>query len=381
MTDSNKSPTIETPYNLELDSANKDGPPILAEEAGFYIAKNWFAKKKFSVYPKGQKTYKPNCLQNLDDNLWSEFNRDVQHCQEYFAANSWYYKIWALVPPFWFLTMVLPDLLWYYEIVFRGVGLVIGVIVALSFSLDTYLQRRLLAKKIQPMYSLLIATYKASFLKQGYVIRYVLEPTTLDGMCSYIVFRRATKDEQCMVDMEPQQSGFYLDEKLVLGNMPFAKGVVSTYDPPHFLQDLDPSAWKSFAKELNARKKTPLGYHKLYTIGMSFLVIPFVGALLYAAIVLANVRHWLLLALFPVYFFVETVVAFWRRHYVENVLVEDMKDLIKQYEGAFTKAGYGASFELEYKYNYLYLNTYMVFWQHDMNTASGDTLLIDKSLP
>jgi hypothetical protein len=113
---------------------------------------------------------------------------------------------------------------------------------------------------------------------------------------------------------------------------------------------------------------------------MGLIVVPFVGAMIYAVVVLSNIRHWLLLALFPLYIFIETIVAFWRRHYVENVLVDDMRNLIRDHEGAFAKAGYGASFELEYKLNYFVLNTYVTFWQHDMNTASGDTPLTGANL-
>ena len=111
----------EIPYLLKEDEHKKDidiEDDLSVEEdvTGFYICKNWFSKQPFIQFPS--KGYKPVFLNDLNDGLWYDFNRDVQHYQKYYATTSWYYKLWTIVPTCWFLVMVLPDLLWFYDIVF-----------------------------------------------------------------------------------------------------------------------------------------------------------------------------------------------------------------------------------------------------------------------
>ena len=360
-----KSLDPETPFtideaDMETDAtASTDG----GEEYCFYVAKNWFAKKNFPIYP--QNGYKPIFLSDLSDSFWYEFNRDVQHYQKYFNYNSWYYKLWTIVPTAWFLVMILPDLLWYYDIVFHGVGILCGVVLALAFSMDTYLQRRLMGKKIQPMYDLLINTYKERFRLHGYTVDFRLEPTVLDGMNSYIQFKRIPVG--VTVDVVPSESlhtGFYLDEDF-LGEKPYVLEMTSHVSPPRFLQGVDMDTWRSFSRDLEDRTKTPKKYFLSYTIFMALLIGSFAFAILYAVIVFSAVRHWTLITLFPLYGLADLLRSFRRRHFVENVLVHTMKDLLKEYEEDFEKVGYKAVFELEYIFNYLCVNTYIAFYKSD----------------
>lgn len=345
---------------LDVSGESNASSVFDGEEYGFYVAKNFFAKKRFPIFP--QKGYKPVFLNDLNDGLWSEFNRDVQHYQKYYSHISWFYKLWTIVPTCWFLIMILPDLLWYYDLVFKGVGVICGLIIALAFSLDTYLQRRFLTLKVQPMYDLLIDTYKARFMMHGYNIMFRLEPTVLDGMNSYIQFRRAGAGESSEKPSESLHAGFYMDEDF-LGSKPYVLDMTSRYAPPRFLTGVDSDTWKSFAKDLDERSKTPMRYLLGPTIAMCAVVGIFVFALVYSVIVLAAVRHWLLIILLPLSALVNIMRSFRRRHFVENVLAQSMTDLMKEYEPAFSKAGYRAFFELEYIMNYLCVNTYVSFYK------------------
>ena len=352
----------ETPYALEDDQKTNALVDKAEDVAGFYICRNWFSKQPFNVYP--QQGYKPAYLKELNDGLWCEFNREVQHYQKYHTHISWTYKIWTLGPTIWFLAMVLPDLLLYYEIIVKGVGVVCGLVLALAFLVDTYYQRRLQRKKVHPMYSLLMETYKSRFLLHGYIISYEFEPTLLDGMNSFILFRKATDgqslDSVVRHDVDSSQLGFYLDEDL-LGKKPYALGMSSRIHPPRFLQGMDAGTWKAFAKAIEDRSKTPRYYLLGYMIGMGLLVGVFVFALIYCVVFIVNVRHLLLITLFPLYQLVETMKSFRRRHYLENVLANEMTDLVTEYQEKFGVAGFEATFELEYVYHYLCCNSYFNF--------------------
>jgi hypothetical protein len=373
----------ETPYSLDGAPApaaedNKGTNDVTVkvvgeEETGFYIVKNFFASKKFAVYPARGKSYKPIFLKQVDDDLWMGFNKEVQHYLSYFNNNSMFYKLWTLGPTVWFLAMILPSLLEYYEIYFSGLGVVMAVALALAFALDLYLQRRLIHYKIQPMFQLLIGTYKNAFLQAGYTLDYVLEPTKLGGLCSYILFRKASSKDQSWVMVEPSQSGYYLDERLCLGNQPFCLGFPSssTNVPPRFFHALDAATWKSFIQTVQEKSTVPPKYLLNYSIGMALFVGPLFFIMLYCVIVLSNVRHWIVLALFPLSLLIEAVLAYRRRHYVENVLVQEINETLKEYESSFSKAGFGASFEHEYMFNYCVLNTYFIFWKTESSPSSA----------
>ena len=274
----------EIPYLLKEDERKKDidiEDDLSVEEdvTGFYICKNWFSKQPFIQFPS--KGYKPVFLKELNDELWSEFNREVQHYTNYHDHISWSYKFWILFPTVWFLAMLLPDLLLYYEIVVKGVGVICGLVLAAAFFVDTYYQRRLQRKKVHPMFSLLIETYKSRFLLHGYAISYEFEPTYLDGMNSYIKFRKTSAGESleslARNDVDCSQLGFYLDEDLI-GKKPYAIGVSSKLYPPRFLQGVSAESWKSFLKAIHLRSQTPWDYLLPYTIGMGSLVIVSVAA-------------------------------------------------------------------------------------------------------
>ncbi|CAB9526705.1 expressed unknown protein [Seminavis robusta] len=366
MTDTEKK-DVETPFTLATEDAPKnvtDAPVPVAldteeDVAGFYINKSWWSKRNFGQYP--ERGYKPVYLNELNDTLWYEFNRDVQHYQKYYSHISWFYKFCILGPTAWFLLMVLPDLLWYYDIIFKGVGVVCGVVLAIAFSVDTYFQRRLLRRKIQPMYELLVATYAARFRLHGYNVAYKTERTALDGLNSYIMFRKCSVDDSAQPQpIEPVEFGFYLDEDII-GKKPYAVGMSSTVQPPRFFQGIETDTWKSFAKDIEDRSKTPPKYLLVYTIGMGIVVGTFAFCILYSIIYFSAIRHWFLIALVPLHLLFDVMRSFRRRHYVENVLVDDMKALLKEYEPRFAKSGYEASFELEYKLGYFVVNTFFNF--------------------
>ena len=366
MTEATRSAS-EIPYLLKEDDAKKDvdaEDDLSVEEdvAGFYICKNWFSKQPFIQFP--QQGYKPVFLKELNDELWTEFNREVQHYTRYHNHISWTYKGWILAPTVWFLAMVLPDLLLYYEIIVKGVGALCGLVFATAFIVDTYYQRRLQRKKVHPMFSLLMETYKRRFLLHGIAISYEFEPTILDGMNSYIKFRKASAGETlesvARNDVDCSQLGFYLDEDL-LGKKPYALGASSKLYPPRFLQGVDSENWKSFLKAIEAKSNTPRDYLLPYVIGMGSLVTIFVAALIYAVVFLADVGHLLLITLFPLYWLVETMKSFRRRHYLENVLANEMTEVVRNYHAMFGEAGFEPSFELEYVYHYLCCNSYFNF--------------------
>lgn len=355
---------LATDYTLATEEKEAvTGPSIsLGDEvvAGFYINKSWYSKKNFALYP--QSGYRPVFLNELNDTLWYDFNREVQHYQQYYTRISWFYKIFTILPTIWFLGIVLPDLLWYYEVIIKGAGVICGVIMALACLVDTVLQRRLLKRKVKPMYELLVATHNARFRLCGYSVSFQTERTVLDGLNSYILFRKlppggAEKDTQ----QEPTEIGFYLDENL-LGTKPYALGMTSNIQAPRFLQGVDADTWKSFAKAIDDRSSTPRTYLLGPTIGMGIIVGSFVFVILYALVYLTHVRHdWIVIVSVPLYFLLNTMWGFRRRHFVENVLTETMSDLLVEYEPQFAKAGYKASFELEYMLGYFCVNTYFLF--------------------
>jgi hypothetical protein len=355
---------LDSDYTLATEEKEAVTEPSisLGDEvvAGFYINKSWYSKKNFGLYP--QNGYKPVFLNELNDTIWYDFNREVQHYQQYYTRISWLYKICTILPTLWFLGIVLPDLLWYYDIIINGVGVICGVIMSVACLWDTVLQRRLLKRKIKPMYELLVATHNARFRLCGYSVSFQTERTVLDGLNSYVLFRKLPPGgPEADPQQEPTEFGFYLDEDL-LGKKPYAQGMTSPIQAPRFLQGVDADTWKSFAKAIDDRSNTPRSYLLGPTIGMGIIVGAFVFAILYALIYLTNIRHdWIVIVLVPLYFLLSTMWGFRRRHYVENVLNEDMSDLLVQYEPMFAKAGYKASFELEYMLGYFCVNTYFLF--------------------
>jgi len=377
MTDPTKSDS-DMPYALELD---KEVDAVLVdikkEDNGFYICKNWFAKQSFSVFPTSG--YKPVFLKHVNDGLWCEFSTEVHHYQQYQTKITWFYKICILVPTIWFLAVFFPDLLWYYEIVFKGAPVICGLILAIAFAVDTYYQRRFQRKKIHPMFSLLVETYKSRFLLHGYKIAYQFEPTFMDGMNSFIIFRKATESDtqESLVrsDIDSSQFGFYLDEDLI-GRKPYALGMASRIHPPRFLQGIDNITWKGFVKAIDDRSKTPRNYLLGYTIAMSLLLGFFLSVLIYALVVFAEVRYLLMIAFFPVLALGEIMVSFRRRHYLENVLAQEMNDtVIAEYRRYFTVAGYEIKFDLEYVYHYLCCNSYFNFIKLNASTSKEGNLV------
>ena len=371
----------DSDYTLATDEgkqASTAPSPSLAEEAvaGFYLNRSWYSKKNFGIYP--QSGYKPVFLNELNDTIWYDFNREVEHYQSYYSRISWFYKTCTILPTLWFLGIVLPDLLWYYDVIINGVGGICGVIMALACLVDTVLQRRLLKRKVRPMYELLVATHNARFKLCGYSVSFQTERTVLDGLNSYVLFRKLPPggDEE-ESPPEPTEMGFYLDED-ILGKKPYALGVTSPIQAPRFLQGVDADTWKAFAKAIDDRTKTPQSYLLGPTIGMGIIVGAFVFVILYALIYLTNIRHdWIVIALVPLYFLLTTMWGFRRRHYVENVLIESVSDLLVEFEPTFAKAGYKVTFELEYMLGYFCVNTYFLF--KTLRSCYGVTPLVADS--
>lgn len=373
----------ETPYSLEVDQQQtadtevdifpekkeeeqEPQQPATDDLAGFYICKNWFSKQPFNVFPR--QGYKPAFLKELNDDLWAEFNRDVLQYQQYHQHISFTYKLSTLAPTLWFLVMVLPDLLLYNQVIFQSGGAVCGLVLAIAFFVDTYYQRRLQRKKVHPMFSILIETYKQRFLLHGFTLHYEFEPTLWDGMNSYIVFLKAESgvslEEVTRHDVDIRQLGFYVDEDL-LGKKPYVLGIPSRIHSPRFLQGMDTATWKAFATEIEEKAKTPSDYLLRYTIAMVSLVGFFVFAVIYSVVFFSNIRHLLWITVLPLYYLVGMMKSFRRRHYLENVLSVMMTKTAREYQRSFREAGYEATFELEYVYHYLCCNSYFNFEKMD----------------
>jgi hypothetical protein len=353
--------TSDTPYALEVNdgdaaAANEPAAIVLAgeeeEEAGFYINKDWFfAKKKFGVYSP-QKEHKPQFLNDLDDGLWDAFDREAHHYQKYYTMNSWFYTLWTIGYPLLFVFLIVPDNHWLMPAL------------ALAIVAKFFFQRRLFGNKIQPMYRQFVSTYKSSFRKNGFSIDYELEPIAMGGTNSYIVFRKtACADQTVTMGDEPTEYGWYLDET-ALGSMPFALEVASPMHLPYFLQGVDEEKWRAFTKDLGERSKTLITYLLPYAIGIGLLGAFCIVASIYGLMMLTGLPlNWLMLALISLVFLLEVGRAVQRQHFLEKVLVQNMKDLLKEYEPMFDAAGIAASFEMEYHFSRCCLNSYLKFWK------------------
>jgi len=386
MADSNpdKTEEAETPYALEVAEAQKlalvssMSSEFGENHVGFYVTKNLFARKNYNAFP--EKGYKPVLLSDVNDGLWKEFDREVQHYHKYYTRISWYYKMLIVFPTLWFLFMVLPDLLYFYEIP-KGVGAACGLVLALAFAIDTHYQRRLLRRKVHPMFAQLIEVFKPRFLLHGFVISYELERTPLEGMNSVVILRKSTgRGCDIFKGNGPSEMGFYLDED-VLGKKPYALDMASRTNPPRFLQGFDADTWANFAKDVYEKSPTPTWYLWKYSLGMGLLVGLFVFVLIYSVVFLAEVRHWLLIVLLPLYELAKVMKSFRRRHYVENVLYQEMTEIVQKYEWRFHSAGFGISYELEYALGYFLLDSYFNFWKLDPDTPPPITGVKGGPLP